>query len=72
MLVFLLIVCLVLALAVLGLVAVPARRAGRDVLTARGEEVFVKVRTGTESAANATSNLVTSAAGRMRSGSSAG
>ena len=33
-----------------------ARRAGRDVLTARGEEVFVKVRTGTESAANATSS----------------
>ncbi|HRC40491.1 hypothetical protein [Nostocoides sp.] len=39
-----LVVCVVIAVTVLGLVAVPARRAGRDVLTARGEEVFVRVR----------------------------
>ena len=32
--------CVALALAVMGLVAVPARRAGREVLTERGEEVL--------------------------------
>ena len=36
--------CLVLALAVVALVAVPARRAGRDVLTERGEEVVGSLR----------------------------
>ena len=33
-----------LALAILALVAVPARREGRDVLTSRGEEVVGAVR----------------------------
>lgn len=37
-------VCIGLALAVVGLVAVPARRDGRDVLTARGEEVVAAIR----------------------------
>ncbi len=47
-LVFAMILCLLLGLAVVGLVAIPARRDGRDVLTARGEEVVsrVKERTG--------------------------
>jgi hypothetical protein len=36
--------CVALALAVVGLVAVPARRAGREVLTERGEEVLGSIR----------------------------
>ena len=36
--------CLGLALAVMALVAVPARRAGRDVLSERGEEVIGSIR----------------------------
>ncbi|HET7763128.1 MAG TPA: hypothetical protein VFL46_12260 [Phycicoccus sp.] len=36
--------CLALALAVLVVVAVPARRSGRDVLTERGEEVVDALR----------------------------
>jgi competence protein ComGC len=36
--------CVALALAVMALVAVPARRAGRDVLTERGEEVVGSIR----------------------------
>jgi hypothetical protein len=42
--------CLVLAVAVVGLVAIPARRQGRDVLTPRGEEVLTRVREKTGSA----------------------
>jgi hypothetical protein len=37
-------ICLALALAVVGLVAVPARRDGREVLTHRGEELVGAVR----------------------------
>jgi hypothetical protein len=36
--------CVALALVVMALVAVPARRAGRDVLTERGEEVIGSIR----------------------------
>ena len=36
--------CVALALAVVGLVAVPARRAGREVLSERGEEVLGSIR----------------------------
>ena len=39
-----LIFCVALALMVMGLVAVPARRAGREVLTERGEEVLGSIR----------------------------
>jgi len=49
-LVFAMILCLLLGLAVVGLVAIPARRDGRDVLTARGEEVVSRVRERTEAA----------------------
>ena len=38
----------VLALAVVGVVAIPARRQGRDVLTARGEEVARAIKDRTE------------------------
>ena len=37
-------ICVGLALAVVGLVAAPARREGRDVLTPRGEEVVAAIR----------------------------
>ena len=36
--------CVALALAVMALVAVPARRAGREVLSERGEEVLDAIR----------------------------
>lgn len=38
--------CVALALVVMALVAVPARRAGRGVLTERGEEVLGSIREG--------------------------
>ena len=40
----------VLAVAVVGLVAIPARREGRDLLTPKGEEVVSRVRERTGSA----------------------
>lgn len=43
-LVFGMMVCLALALAVVGLVAVPARRDGRELLTHRGEELVHAVK----------------------------
>jgi hypothetical protein len=42
--------CLVLAVAVVALVAIPARRQGRDVLTPKGDEVVSRVREVTGSA----------------------
>ncbi len=38
-----LLLCVGLAVVVVGLVAVPARREGRDVLTPRGEQVLTRV-----------------------------
>jgi hypothetical protein len=49
-LVFGMLVSVVLAVAVVGLVAIPARRQGRDLLTPKGEEVIALVREKTESA----------------------
>jgi len=43
-------VSVILAVAVVGLVAIPARREGRDVLTPRGEEVVSRVRERTGAA----------------------
>ena len=64
-LVFAMIVCLVLGLAVVAVVAIPARREGRDVLTARGEDVDTRVRERTEAVTSAarekTGDLVGSA-----------
>ena len=53
-----LLVCVGLALAVVALVAIPARRQGRDVLSERGEQVIESIRerqrgTGTGAAAGA-------------------
>ncbi|MBK6887167.1 MAG: hypothetical protein IPH03_12570 [Tetrasphaera sp.] len=41
-----LLVAIAVAVVVLAVVAIPARRSGRDLLTDRGEAVFVKVKTG--------------------------
>ena len=48
------VVCLLLGLAVVLAVAVPARREGKDLLTPRGEEVVARVRERTEHVASAT------------------
>ena len=42
--------CLALAIAVVLLVAIPARREGRDVLTSRGEDVVDSMRSVADSA----------------------
>lgn len=49
-LVFGMLLCVALAVAVVGVVAIPARRQGRDVLTPKGEEVVSRVREATGSA----------------------
>lgn len=53
-----LLICLVLSIAVMALVAIPARREGREVLTARGERVVVKVRARADSATTRASGVV--------------
>ncbi len=53
-LVLTMVVCLLLGLAVVLAVAVPARREGKDLLTPRGEEVVARVRERTEHVATAT------------------
>ena len=62
-----LLLCLVLSVAVMALVAIPARREGREILTARGERVVVKVREGADGAASRTSGLISSATPGKRS-----
>ena len=48
------ILCLLLGLAVVLAVAVPARRAGRDLLTERGEHVVARVKERTDHVATVT------------------
>lgn len=48
-----LLICLALSIAVMALVAIPARREGREILTARGERVVVKVRPRSEGSRSA-------------------
>lgn len=50
--------CIALAVAVVCLVAIPARREGRDVLTPKGEEVVSRVREKTGDAVVATREKV--------------
>jgi len=50
--------CLLLAVAVVGLVAIPARREGRDLLTPKGEEVVSRVRERTGTAMDAARDKV--------------
>ena len=64
-----LLICLALSVLVMGLVAVPARREGREILTARGERVVVKVRESADGAATRTSGLVSSASSSKRKAS---
>lgn len=62
-----LLLCVALSLAVLGVVLVPARREGRDLLTPRGERVVVRVRGGADAAASRASAAISGAtAGRKR------
>ena len=49
-LMFGMLLCVVLAVAVVALVAIPARRQGREVLTPKGDEVVSRVREVTGSA----------------------
>jgi hypothetical protein len=53
-LVLAMLLCLALGLGVVLAVVVPARRAGRDLLTPHGEHVVARVRERTESVASAT------------------
>ena len=53
-LVLAMLLCLALGLGVVMAVVVPARRAGRDLLTPHGEHVVARVRERTESVASAT------------------
>jgi hypothetical protein len=53
-LVITMILCLLLGLAVVVAVAVPARREGKDLLTPHGEQVVARVRERTEHVASAT------------------
>jgi hypothetical protein len=50
--------CVGLALAVVALVAIPARREGRDVLTPRGEEVVAAARELTQDALDKTGDVI--------------
>ncbi len=54
-------ICVGLAVAVVGLVAVPARREGRELLTPQGEELVATVRERTESTLDRTGEALTSA-----------
>ncbi|HEV7173338.1 hypothetical protein [Pedococcus sp.] len=54
-------ICVGLAVAVVGLVAVPARREGRELLTPQGEELVATVKERTESTLDRTGEALTSA-----------
>ena len=49
-LIFGMLLCLILAVAVVALVAIPARRQGRELLTPKGDEVVSRMRERTGSA----------------------
>lgn len=53
-----LLLCVALSIAVMALVAIPARREGRGFLTAKGERVVVKVRMSADRTAKGTSGLI--------------
>lgn len=65
-LVLMFLLCLTVAMGVVGSVLVAAQRDGRELLTVRGEEVLAKVRTGTESAGSMTGDVVGTIARRVR------
>lgn len=51
-------ICVGLALAVVGLVAIPARREGRELLTPRGEEVMAMAKEKTQSTFEKTGDVL--------------
>lgn len=59
-----LLICLVLSIAVMALVTIPARRQGREILTAKGERVVVKVRATTDTATSKASGALPGASGK--------
>ena len=65
-LVFAMLLCVVLAVAVLGMVAIPARREGRDLLTPKGEQVVSRVREKTGSAVETARDKTGEAIGAAR------
>lgn len=54
-------ICVGLAVAVVALVAVPARRAGRDLLSPQGEELVALAKEKTESAIEKTGDALSTA-----------
>ncbi|WP_338751279.1 hypothetical protein [Janibacter alittae] len=65
-----LLICLVLSVVVMAAAAIPARRDGREILTARGERVVVKVRETTDGATSRASDAVSQATPTRRSSTS--
>ena len=58
-------VCVALALVVVALVAIPARREGRDLLTPRGEEVVAQARERTQDAFDRTGEVLSATRDRV-------
>jgi hypothetical protein len=54
-------ICIALAVAVVALVAIPARREGRDILTPQGEELMTLAKEKTESAIGRTGDALSTA-----------
>jgi hypothetical protein len=54
-------ICVGLAVAVVAVVAIPARREGRELLTPQGEELIAVVKEKTESTLEKTGDAITSA-----------
>ena len=54
-------ICVGLAVAVVAVVAIPARREGRELLTPQGEELIAVVKEKTESTLDKTGEAITSA-----------
>lgn len=70
--IFAMVLCLALAAAVVGVVAVPARREGRQVLTPKGEEVVSSVARSTDKVVSSTRDKASSARRAARARSEAG
>ena len=58
-------VCLGLAVAVVAVVAIPARREGRELLTPQGEDIVALVKERTESTIEKTGDALSNAKDRM-------
>jgi hypothetical protein len=58
-------ICVGLALAVLGLVAIPARREGRELLTPKGEETLALARERTQATIERTGDVISATRERV-------